>query len=77
MYEIQDCFKCRSLYKNAPGFMKRRTALRFYSESTDEGHPGFCSQYCAQRRGAYFHPLDDWQAYLELTFEILEVLHTL
>ena len=62
MYDIQECLGCRTRYKDAPGLMKRGTALRFYSESADEGHPGYCSHYCAQRCGAYFDPLDDWQA---------------
>ena len=40
MYNIQECRRCRTRYKDAPGFIKRGTALRFYSESADEGHPG-------------------------------------
>ena len=37
------CLGRRTRYKDAPGLMKRGTALRFYSESADEGHPGYCS----------------------------------
>ena len=62
MYDMQECLGCRTRYKDAPGFMKRVTALRFYSGSADEGHPGYCSHYCAQQCGAYFDLLDDWQA---------------
>ena len=61
MYEIQECFGCKTKYKVAPGFMKTGNAIRFYSESADDAHPGYCSHYCVQRCSAYLNPVDNWQ----------------
>ena len=61
MYKIAECFGCKTRYKDAPGFMKRGYAIRFYSESADDGHPGYCSHHCAQRCGAYVDLVDNWQ----------------
>lgn len=60
MYEIEECFGCKTRYKDAPGFMKRGNIVRFYSESVEDGHPGYCSHYCAKRCGAYVDPVDNW-----------------
>lgn len=59
MYNILECFMCREKYKCVPGFRQRgsRGALRFYSESGDDDHPGYCSPYCASAAGAFD---DDW-----------------
>ena len=59
IYEIEECFGCKIRYKDAPGFMKRGNAIRFYSESADDCHPRYCSHYCAQRCGAYVDPVDN------------------
>ena len=42
-YDNQECLGWRTRYKDAPGLMKRGTALRFYSESVDKGYPGYWS----------------------------------
>ena len=62
MYDIRECLGCNTLYKDAPGYMccgKSGKSLRFYSESSDNGHPGYCSAFCADEFGMYSHPLDD------------------
>ena len=43
-----ECCGCKTRYKDAPGFMKRENALI----GADEGHPGYCSHYRAQRSRA-------------------------
>ena len=63
MYEIIRCLGCNRLYKDTAGFSQiggTRGSLRFYSDSDDAGHPGFCTPYCASVSG--FHnddPLAD------------------
>ena len=44
MYDIHECLGCNSLYKDAPGYMrcgKSGKSLGFYSESSNDGHPGY------------------------------------
>ena len=55
VYELRRCLGCNKVYKDTPGFMqiRKRGSLRFYSDSDDAGHPGYCSQFCASVMGAY------------------------
>ena len=64
MYDISECLGCNTKYKDGPGYMrcgKAGKSLRFYSEADDNGHPGYCSPYCASMFGTYTHPLGDWE----------------
>ena len=39
----------------------KRGSLRFYSDSDDAGHPGFCTPFCASVSGIYDDPLADME----------------
>ena len=56
MYEIIRCLGCNRLYKDTAGFSQiggERGSLRFYSDSDDAGHLGFCTPFCAHVFGIY------------------------
>lgn len=64
MYEIIRCLGCNRLYKDTAGFSQiggKRGSLRFYSDSDDAGHPGFCTPFCASVSGIYDDPLADME----------------
>lgn len=47
MFDIQECFRYKTRYKDAPGFMpcgKVGTALRFYGSVLNE-HSGYCLEF--------------------------------
>ena len=50
------------LYKDTAGFSQiggKRESDRFYSDSYDAGHPGFCAPFCASVSAIYIDPLAD------------------
>ena len=64
MYEIIRCLGCNRLYKDTAGFSQiggKRGSLRFYSDSDDAGHLGFCTPFCASVSGIYDDPLADME----------------
>ena len=64
MYEIIRCLGCNRLYKDTAGFSQiggKRGSLKFYSDSDDAGHPGFCTAFCASVSGIYDDPLADME----------------
>ena len=63
-YDIRECFGCNEKYKDVPGFMQQRGSLRFYSDSADATHPGYCSEFCARVSGPYSDMFDDQRRYL-------------
>lgn len=69
MYSIRECLGCDRLYKDMPGFRGsgKGTALAFYSEDGDAGHPGYCNLFCAIRYGNYWDSFEsDWEAANEI-----------
>ena len=61
MFDTQECFRYKTRYKDAPGFMrceKVGTALRFYGSVLNE-HPGYSLEFSTGSGvDVYSHPLD-------------------